>query len=195
MGQEELWLKGIGQAGSSAGQAGNLLKLGGLFGGPVGWGLLGAGAIGSAIGIAKAPSAMELSRQRMKFFMENMQKIPGLADQFRNYLLRASGNQQANILGASQQYGNTMRRNIIGAGLQNTPLAGLINSMAASRLGQGMADMYGNYNQMGFQTANSNIMDASRASLTDEDMRNRMIGAAVGAGGNLLDRTLFPRTA
>lgn len=173
---------------------GGLGGLAGLAGGP--WGMaasLGLGALGAGIGIAKAPDAMALSRKRMDFFMQQMGKIPGLADQFRNYLMRGSGNQQANLVGSSQAYGDTMRRSLVGAGLGNTPLAGLVQSMAASRLGQGMSDLYGGYNLAGFQTANDNVMNAASRSLTDDDMRNRMIGAVVGSGGSMLDKMLFPR--
>lgn len=167
---------------------------GASFGAKLGpWGALAGGAIGAGMAIRKAPSALDISRQRMKFIMENMNKIPGLAAAFRQYMVQGSGGEQGNLVGASNAFTSGLRSRLASSGLGTSGMGALSGAMGQSMLGQGMANMYQKYNLAGFDMANNDIMGGLQMSMGADDMKNRVIGGVVDAGGRMLDRVLYPR--
>jgi hypothetical protein len=136
---------------------------------------------------------MQLSQQRMNFIIQNLNKIPGLAAAFRQYMMRGAGGEQANLIGASNRFQSGLRRNLAGTGLGYSGVGALASSMGSSILGQSMADWHQRYNLGSFNLANQDVMQGLQMSMTDDDMRNRIIGGVIGTGGGLLDRALFPR--
>lgn len=160
------------------------------------WLLAGLGGLGGLMAWRNAPSERDVAGQKMGFSMQQMMKIPGLAAAFRDFMIRGSGAQQSNLIGASNQFQQGLSRRLSETGLGGTGLAGMVGSMGQSMLGRSMADMYGGYNMAGFGMANQNVMQALQQALAgwqQPGTQDAILGALLGAGGRLSDRVLFPR--
>jgi hypothetical protein len=137
---------------------------------------------------------MDLSQQRMKFFIQNMSRIPGLAAAFRQYMMQGSGGELGNLIGSSNAFKSGLQGRINSAGLGLSGLGAIKGAMGDTLLGQSVANWKQNYNMGAFNMANQNVMGAAGQSLTSDDMRNRVIGGLFGTGSDMMSRALFPRT-
>jgi hypothetical protein len=165
------------------------------LGGPWGLGLQGAGLLAGGIIAHNQPSEQDLLKQRGQYLMSLFQKYPQLHQMFLSSLMRGSGGQQANILGASNAFKSGLSQRLVGNGLTGSGIGAITGSLGDSMTGLNMANLFGNLNSQAGNMANQGInnMVGTLGGARFGNPNSDAWGSVLKGFGDMTKNALYPR--